>query len=57
LQAFYRDRVDYPSARATLGVTAKELERLHQAALAALIESLAPTISRMPNQDARVPKP
>jgi RNA polymerase sigma factor (sigma-70 family) len=37
LQALYKDRLDYPSARSKLGVTAEELERLHQAALAALV--------------------
>ena len=56
LRTLYRDRPDYPSARATFGVTAKEFERLHQAALAALVECLAPALSKIPNQDAQVPK-
>jgi hypothetical protein len=46
LQVLYRDRLDYPSARARLGVTAKELEGVHQAALTALVECLAPTIAQ-----------
>ena len=57
LLALYRDRLDYPSARATLGVTAKELEGLHQAALAALVECVAPTISQTPNPDPPARKP
>jgi RNA polymerase sigma factor (sigma-70 family) len=40
LEALYRDRLDYLSARATLRVTEKELEGLHQAALAALVECI-----------------
>ena len=57
LLALYRDRLDYPSARSKLGVAATELEELHQAALAALIECLAPAISQMSNQDTAPPKP
>jgi hypothetical protein len=44
LQTLYRDRLDYVTARAKLGVTAKALEGLHQAALGALIECFAPTL-------------
>ena len=40
LLALYRDRLDYPSVRAELGVGAKEIEGLHQVALAALVECL-----------------
>ena len=45
LLALYRDRLDYRSARSEFGVNAKELNELHQAALDALIEGLAPTTS------------
>jgi hypothetical protein len=45
-QALYMDRLDYQGARGTLGVTAKELEELHQAALAALVACFGPTLSR-----------
>jgi serine/threonine-protein kinase len=38
LLALYRDRLDCPSARSTLGVGATELEELHQAALEALLQ-------------------
>ena len=57
LHALYRDRLDYPSARATFGVSAKELEGLHQAALGALVESLAPTDLQMLKKGAPVPRP
>jgi RNA polymerase sigma factor (sigma-70 family) len=43
LQALYRDRLDYASARAKLGATRKEFDGLHQAALDALVECVAPT--------------
>jgi len=48
LQALYRDRLDYASARAKLRVGATELEELHQAALEALVEFLATTGLQMP---------
>jgi RNA polymerase sigma factor (sigma-70 family) len=54
LLALYRDRLDYPSARSELGVGAAGFEELHQAALAALVECLAPTVSQMENLDAQV---
>jgi DNA-directed RNA polymerase specialized sigma subunit len=38
LQALYGERLDYSSARSLLGVTTKELEDLHQAALETLIQ-------------------
>lgn len=57
LLALYRDRLDYPSVRAKLGVGAKEIEGLHQAALTTLVASLALALSQMPNQDAPLPKP
>ena len=43
--ALYRDRLDYPSARSKLGVGVTELKELHQAALAALVDSLNPLLS------------
>jgi RNA polymerase sigma factor (sigma-70 family) len=46
LQALYKDRLDYRGARGKLGVTAKELEGLHQAALAALVACFGPTLSK-----------
>jgi RNA polymerase sigma factor (sigma-70 family) len=46
LQALYKDRLDYRGARGKLGVTAKELEGLHQAALAALVVCFGPTLSQ-----------
>jgi RNA polymerase sigma factor (sigma-70 family) len=48
LMALYRDRLDYRSARAKFGMNAEELNTLHQAALGALVECLAPTISQPP---------
>jgi serine/threonine-protein kinase len=54
LRALYRDQLDYLGARFKLGVSAGELEELHQAALAALVEHLAPTVSQMANPDAQV---
>ena len=57
LLALYRDRLDYQSARSEFGVNAKELNELHQAALAALIECLAPAVLPIPNQDAPIFKP
>ena len=46
LLSLYRDRLDYQGARGKLKVAAEELEGLHQAALNALIECFAPTLSR-----------
>jgi hypothetical protein len=54
LLALYRDRLDVVSARSKLGVGAIELEELHQAALAALVECLAPSFSKRANLDAQV---
>ena len=54
LLALYRDRLDYPSARSELEVGATEFEELHQAALAALVECLAPSFSKRANLDAQV---
>ncbi|MBT8464891.1 MAG: protein kinase [Deltaproteobacteria bacterium] len=53
LLALYRDRLDYRSARLKFGLNAEELNGVHQAALAALIEA----VLQMPNQDAPGPKP
>jgi hypothetical protein len=46
LLALYRDRLDCRSARSKFGVTAEELNGLHQAALDALVECFVPTLSR-----------
>ena len=54
LLALYRDRLDYVSARSKLGVGAIELEELHQAALTALVDCLAPSFSKRANLDAQV---
>ena len=46
LLALYRDRLDYRRARAKFGVNAEELNGLHQGALDALIECVAPGFHR-----------
>ena len=45
LLALYRDRLDYRRARLKFGLNAQELNELHQAALAALVDSLNPLLS------------
>jgi DNA-directed RNA polymerase specialized sigma subunit len=45
LLALYRDRLHYRSARSAFGMNAEELNELHQAALAALVDSLNPLLS------------
>ena len=47
LLALYRDRLDYRSARLKFGMNAEELNELHQAALASLVECLATTDLQM----------